>query len=223
LSGIRQADVKCQSERTWNGCKSLIPQHFDFILTSARALQLERQGLKFVSIRKAQGFALIDLIFVCGVIGLLCSIAVPRLVMAKQSAGAASAIGSMRAISSAQLSYALTCGSGFYAPTLMTLGTPPPGTREPFVGGGLGASDTVAKSGYVMQMTATPFGAAPASCNGVGAGLSGQGFIAAADPANLVLPRFFGTNANNLIYEHDSTLFSVMPDVGEPTVGHLIR
>ena len=45
---------------------------------------------------KAQGFALIDLIFVCGIIGLLCSIALPRLLLAKQSAGAASAIGSMR-------------------------------------------------------------------------------------------------------------------------------
>ena len=79
-------------------------------------------------IRKAQGFALIDLIFVCGMIGLLSSIAVPKLVMAKQSAGAASALGSMRTIGSAQLSYALTCGNGFYAPTLTTLGTPPPGT-----------------------------------------------------------------------------------------------
>jgi type II secretory pathway pseudopilin PulG len=176
-----------------------------------------------VSIRKAPGFALIDLIFVCGIIGLLASIAVPRLVMAKQSAGAASAIGSMRAISSAQLSYALTCGSGFYAPNLTTLGTPPPGTREAFVGGGLGVSNTVAKSGYVMQMTATPFGAAPGSCNGVGVGLLGQGFVAAADPSSTVLPRFFGTNANNLIYEHDSTLFAVMPDFGEPAVGHLIR
>ena len=58
-------------------------------------------------IRKAQGFALIDLIFVCGMIGLLSSIAVPKLVMAKQSAGAASALGSMRTIGSAQLTYAL--------------------------------------------------------------------------------------------------------------------
>ena len=47
--------------------------------------------------RKAQGFALIDLIFVCGIIGLLSSIALPRLMLAKQAAGAASAIGIMRA------------------------------------------------------------------------------------------------------------------------------
>jgi len=176
-----------------------------------------------VPIRKTEGFALIDLIFVCGVIGLLASIAMPRLVMAKQSAGAASAIGSMRALSSGQLSYALTCGSGFYAPSLTTLGTAPPGSREPFIAGGLGLSDTVTKSGYLIQMSSTPFGSAPATCNGVGAGLAGQGFVAAADPITSVYPRYFATNANNLIYEHDSTLFTVMPDVGEPPAGHVLR
>src|SRR6185312_6467637 len=95
----------------------------------------------FARRRRAQGFALIDMIFVCGVIGLLCSIALPRLLLAKQAAGAASAIGSMRAINSAELTYALTCGSGFYAPSLTTLGTAPPGSNEPFIGQGLGASD----------------------------------------------------------------------------------
>ena len=61
--------------------------------------------------RKAQGFALIDLIFVCGIIGLLASIALPRLTLAKSAAGSASAIGSMRTINSAELTFALTCGA----------------------------------------------------------------------------------------------------------------
>ncbi len=87
--------------------------------------------------RKAQGFALIDLIFVCGVIGLLASIALPRLLLAKQAAGSASAIGSMRAVNSAELTYALTCGAGFYAPNLSTLGTAPPG-QERLCHSGLG-------------------------------------------------------------------------------------
>ena len=91
-------------------------------------------------IRQAHGFALIDLIFVCGIIGLVASMAMPRLMLAKAAAGSASAIGSMRAINSAELTYALTCGNGFYAPNLTTLGTPPPGSNEPFIGGGLGAA-----------------------------------------------------------------------------------
>src|SRR4029453_7721534 len=62
-----------------------------------RALQLSFGGSARVRIRKASGFALIDLIFVCGIMGLLTSIAVPSLLGAKQAAGAAAPIGSPRA------------------------------------------------------------------------------------------------------------------------------
>jgi type II secretory pathway pseudopilin PulG len=167
----------------------------------------------------AEGFALIDLIFVCGIIGLLCSIALPRFLLAKQAAGSASAIGSMRTISSAQLTYALTCGNGFYAPRLTVLGTPPPGSNEPFIAGGLGESDLVTKSGYSIQLTATPYPGSPPTCNGLGPGLAGQGFRAAADPAEPSNSRFFGTNANAIIYEEVTTLFGVMPEVGVPPSG----
>jgi type II secretory pathway pseudopilin PulG len=176
-----------------------------------------------VSIRKTEGFALIDLIFVCGVIGLLASIALPRLLLAKQAAGAASAIGSMRAISSGQLTYALTCGNGFYAPNLSTLGRAPVGSREPFIGGGLGAADTVIKSSYVITMSAEPFTGAPPSCNGLGSGEAGQGFRAAADPTDPQNFRFFATNSNGLIYEHNAGIFAAIPEVGEPPSGHMIR
>jgi type II secretory pathway pseudopilin PulG len=176
-----------------------------------------------VPTRKAQGFALIDLIFVCGIIGLLCSITLPRLLLARQAAGAASAIGSMRAISSAQLTYALTCGSGFYAPSLTTLGTAPPGSQEPYISGGLGLSDTVTKSSYVIQMNGAAYPDAPGSCNGVAPGAASQGFRAAADPASPGNIRFFGTNAGNMIYEDTSTLFLVIPEVGESPAGHPLR
>src|SRR5258707_12552913 len=96
-------------------------------------------------IRKSEGFALIDVIFVCGMIGLLCSIAVPRLLLAKQSAGAASAIGSMRAINSAQLTFALTCAGGVYPPTLPVLGTPPPGSKAAYITPETGAGQHVTK------------------------------------------------------------------------------
>jgi type II secretory pathway pseudopilin PulG len=173
-------------------------------------------------IRKAHGFALIDLVFVCGVIGVLCSIALPRLLLAKQSAGSASAIGTMRVIDSAQLTYALTCGSGFYAPKLTTLGTAPPGSTEPFISPGLGAADTVTRGGYTITMTALPFAGAPSSCNGVAPGAAGQGFSAAADPLGVGNARFFGTNASNIIYEHISTLSASMPESGAPPVGQMI-
>jgi type II secretory pathway pseudopilin PulG len=173
-------------------------------------------------IRKAQGFALIDLIFVCGIIGVLCSIALPRLTMAKQSASSASAVATMRVIDSAQLTYALTCGSGFYAPRLTTLGTPPPGSSQPFISPGLGDADTFIKSSYTITMSAAPYAGAPGSCNGLAAGAAGQGFTAAADPLDIGNVRFFGTNASNTIYEHIASLAASMPESGPPPVGTVI-
>jgi hypothetical protein len=169
--------------------------------------------------RAAQGFALIDLIFVCGIIGVLAGISIPRLTTAKDAANSASAIGSMRAINSGQLVFALSCAGGFYAPNLLTLGTAPPGTTEAFVGGGLGAANTVTKSGYLIQLSATGYGGSPASCNGLAGGGAGQGFKAAADPAASENPRFFGTNADGLIYQSTSSLFGVMPETGVPPQG----
>src|SRR5229473_7489542 len=118
-------------------------------------------------IGKKNGFALIDLIFTIGIIGVLCTIALPRLLLAKQSAGAASAIGSLRAINSAQLTFALTCGGGFYAPSLTTLGTLPVGSNAAFLTPSLTAADTVERSSYTIQMSAVPFPGAPGSCNGL--------------------------------------------------------
>jgi type II secretory pathway pseudopilin PulG len=179
-------------------------------------------SLTGVRARNAQGFALIDVIFVCGIIGTLAAIAVPRLLLAKQSAGAASAIGSMRAINSGELTFALTCGNGFYAPNLSTLGTPPPGSPEPFIGGGLGASDLVTKSGYLVQVVAIAYPGAPATCNGLAAGEGGRAYIAVADAADPQNTRFFASNANGTIYEHTSSMLAVMPEVGPPPIGHVL-
>ena len=93
--------------------------------------------------RKADGFALIDILFVCAIIGVLATIALPRMLLARQSAGAASAIGSLRALHSAQLTFALTCGGGFYAPNLTTLGRAPVGSPEGFISPNLGDRKSV--------------------------------------------------------------------------------
>ena len=171
-------------------------------------------------IRKSDGFALIDILFVCSIMSVLCTIALPRMLLARQSAGSASAIGSMRAINSAQLSFALSCGGGFYAPNLTTLGAPPPASRDAFISPNLGATDTVLHSGYMISVEATPFAGAPDSCNGLAAGAAGQAFRAGADPVETGNPRFFATNANGQIFEHSSTLLSSMPETGQPPIGH---
>lgn len=174
-------------------------------------------------VRKANGFALIDMIFVVGMVGLLSTMALPRLLLARQSAGSASAIGSLRAINSGQLTFALTCGAGFYAPRLTILGTPPPGSNEAFISNNLSTGDTVTRAYYVIQMEATPFPSAPASCNGLAVGEAGQGFKASADPAEPPSKRYFATNANGQIFEDTAPMFAVMPEVGEPPTGALLK
>lgn len=174
-------------------------------------------------VRKSNGFALIDLIFVIGMIGVLSTIAFPRLMLAKNSAGAAAAIGSLRAISSAQLTYALTCGGGFYAPNLTTLGTPPPGGQTAFISPTLGTADTVTRGSFLITMSATPFAGAPATCNGVAFGGAGQAYKAGADPAYPPFKRYFAINANAAIWEHDAALYPVMPEIGQPAVGFLLK
>lgn len=176
-----------------------------------------------MKIRQADGFALIDVLFVCGIIGILSGIAVPRLLLARQSANAASAIGTLRTISSSQLTYALTCGSGFYAPNLTTLGTKPPGSTESFISGDMGSADTIQKSGYVFQMAAAAFPGSPSTCNGLAAGTAGGGFRAGADSVEPTNVRFFAINASSAIYEDTSTLFAAMPESGPPPTGHILQ
>jgi type II secretory pathway pseudopilin PulG len=173
--------------------------------------------------RKAQGFALIDLIFVCGIIGVLATVALPRMLLARQAAGAVSAISSMRVIASSQLTYALTCGGGFYSPSLTTLGTAPAGSREAFISADLGAADTITKSGYTIQLTAAPFAGSPSSCNGLGPDSTGQGYRAAADPLETGNLRYFGINSYGQIYEDATTLYAAMPELGPSPSGHPLR
>ncbi len=173
------------------------------------------------TVRSAAGFAIIDLLFVCGIISVLCGIALPRLMAARGSAQAASAISTLRVISSAQVTFAITCGNGFYAPSLTTLGKAPAGQAEGFVKGDLAASDTVIKSGYQFEISATPFGAAPDTCNQIGAGVAGLAFKAGGDPLDTTNnARYFATNAGNVIWEDSASLYAGMPEAGDSPTGH---
>ena len=173
--------------------------------------------------RDEKGFALIDLLFVCGIIGVLSAIAVPRLLSARNSATSASAVATMRSVSTAQLAFALSCGSGYYAPDLPSLAKPPAGSTVGFVGPDLGLGATVDKSGYTIQMTGTSVAGAPDTCNLLGPDIGAQAFRAGADPTDPTNPRFFGTNALGAIYEDTSSLFATMPENATPPSGHPIH
>jgi len=169
--------------------------------------------------RSAAGFALIDLLFVVGIIGILCGIALPRLMAAKGTAQSGSALASLRVISSGEVAFAITCGSGFYAPSLTTLAKAPPGSNEGFVKGDLGLADTVVKSGYQVKLFATPFAGAPDTCNAIGAGKTGLAYKVGADPLDSNNTRYFALNAGNTVWEDTATLYPMMPEAGNPASG----
>jgi hypothetical protein len=196
----------------------IVPSRVDFTRLDAGGdmkVQTSRRG--------EAGFTLIDMIFVVALIGLLASIAIPGMMKARGVAQASSAIGTLRVFNSAELSFAITCGLGFYTPDLPTLGVRPPGSIEPFLADDMTAAATFNKSGFNFSLAGTSLPGAPASCNGLPAGQAAPGYAAVADPLDSSVTRFFGTNSDGVTYQHTATLSLTMPESGPPPAGTAIQ
>ena len=95
--------------------------------------------------RKPKGFSLIELLIVVAIILIIAAIAIPNLLRAKLAANEASAVASLRTISTAETTYASTFPSIGYTCLLPDLG--PPAGGGPVTSSAAGILDAVLSTG----------------------------------------------------------------------------
>lgn len=124
--------------------------------------------------------------------------ALRRAQQARVDGDEAVAIQSLRKINTAQVVFSNSCGGGAYAPSLTSLLVPAPGTTVGFVEPELG-HDPAVINGYTMTLIPGPvIDTAPASCNGVHAGLVVSAYFVSAMPSRPG-QRYFATSTAQTI------------------------
>jgi type IV pilus assembly protein PilA len=158
----------------------------------------------------AGGFTLVELLIVVAVIAIIAAIAVPGLMSARMSGNEASAIGSLRAINSAEASFSSGCASGGFAVDLADLAKAPLSGGEAFISPDIAANGVV-KSGYRLSLAAdAASGTVSVGSTTVCSGTVTQPQSSYFGTGNPLTPatgsRYFGTNARGTIWQSASAV-----------------
>jgi prepilin-type N-terminal cleavage/methylation domain-containing protein len=121
--------------------------------------------------QKATGFSLIELLIVVAIILIIAAIAIPNLMRARMSANESSAVGSVRSINTAEISYNAAYSNVGFTATLASLGGPAGSACTPSTSSGCfidSSLSTGTKSGYVFTTGAgTCTATVPSTCYNV--------------------------------------------------------
>ena len=141
------------------------------------------RGLSPAHVRSG-GFSLIELLIVVAIIGIIAAIAIPNLLASRRAANEASAISTVRSLSSGEEAYRATYGGGSRFTNLDGL------VATKIIDTTLGAATVVAKarSGYVYSIVTTD---------------SDTNFCAGAAPATINTgSRNFSSDTPGVLYQH---------------------